>query len=231
MKALHEIKIGKRWVSGLAVAAAVLTVVLLGGTSQGAPIANLYEDRPDIAAGFISVNYTTTGATNFTAAGFATSIDFDGVAPNDYLIGGTQIYSLSAHVTTAGVASSGALSIAGTVNGNAPQGSNDPLSSNLTSPLLTGTLSDFGYPTSGSGELQFIFDVTGGSAASLFGSKVGVKLNANGYNGTWASNFSNGGNGVADTFVTPEPATLAMLGVGGLLAVAGRKRRQRRAGR
>jgi hypothetical protein len=198
----------------LCVAAALLSFALVCLPAQATPL-NLTVGTPDIMADFIAVNYVAGAAgNNFTASGWAETLDFDGIAPPDYNIGEPQGYDIVAHVTTAGVATGGTLTITGTVNSGSPNGSNDPLSSDLGSPLLTGTLTAMGYPVSGSGELEFLFTVTGGAAAPLFGSQVGVKLNESGYVGLWTADFSNSGEGVTDNFAVPEPMTIAMLLLG-----------------
>ncbi len=198
----------------ISVAVCAFSVAVLTGNLTAAPL-NLVNEWPDIEASFITVSYTAGGTgDNFTATGFAMTIDFGGLGQPDYNIGGSQVYELKAHITTAGVAQGGTLTIYGTVNEADPQTANDPLSTSLTDPLLVGTLVAIGYPEGSSGELEFLFDITGGSAASYYGPQVGVKLNENGYVGSWASSFSNNDAGVADNFSVPEPATCAMLLLG-----------------
>ena len=52
--------------------------------------------------------------------------------------------------------------------------------------LLTGTLSQFGFPASGGGDdLEFVFNVTGGllKTAGFFSSQAGVLLHETGFRG------------------------------------------------
>jgi hypothetical protein len=208
----------------------VFALGMLATPSQAGLIAGFpASGRPDITAGYINVSYSAATG-NFTATGYATGIDFDGPDPVDYLIGGTQAYTLTAHITTAGVCTSAALTIAGTVNEAAPQGSNDPLSSSLGSPLLVSqTCSNFGFNPVTNGEIQFIFAGATGSAASWY--PVGtayVKLNLTQFPGNWTQDFSHS-NAVSNNFATPEPATMAMLLLGGLPALILRRRALRRA--
>jgi hypothetical protein len=95
---------------------------------------------------------------------------------------------------------------------------------NAGSPLLVGTATAFGFQDPPGGETcDFLFNVTGGSLAGAFGSSVYVRLSTGPYavpfTGTFGSDFSNYGLGVSDTYpafgvVPPEPATLALVGLG-----------------
>ncbi len=84
--------------------------------------------------------------------------------------------------------------------------------------MLTGNLTAFGFDGSND-PLEFLFGVTGGSMAGLFGSVGGVILSDTGFPGnSFSSNFSNTGLGLSDTGTptppVPEPATLALLLMG-----------------
>jgi hypothetical protein len=202
-----------------------LSLASMSSTGQGAPL-NLTPGVPDMMADFIQVNYDPGSQSflNFSAAGYVETIDFDQVAPPDYNIDGTQAFQIQARILSDGSAPQGSIVIDGHVNHLAPNGSNHPLSSDLNGPLLTGHLTAFGYPTAGSGALEFLFAVDSGSAAPYYHGQVGVILSANGYAGRWDQAFSNGGFGVADNFA-PEPVTLMMLAAGLPLVLRRRARK------
>ncbi len=100
---------------------------------------------------------------------------------------------------------------------------------------LTGSVSDFGYAIAdGVAILEFIINTTGGTAASTFGSTVGVIGTVWGWG---AADFGatpfvvNDPTAYTDNFgmdaPIPEPATLCLLGLG-LFAITLRRRRHAR---
>jgi len=184
--------------SSLRISLAVAVAVLVSGFASATPL-GLTSTTPDITSGYIEVTYNAT-TDAFLASGFALTYD-DGSGPVNIL--STPAWTLSATIDSSGVLSGGTLSI-GT--------------------LLSGNLTDVGFVSSSAGALEFLFDVTGGSYASAYGSTGGVILGApNGWTGSWASSFDNVGGltgyglgeGVADTFsVVPEPSTALLLAMG-----------------
>jgi hypothetical protein len=175
---------------------------------------------PDITSGFIDVSYNASSDA-FSAQGFAFSMTD---SPNRTITNGT--FNLSAIVDSAGMATSGTITIGGTIPA-IPAGT----------PLLTGTLTAFGFQTGGGSIFEFLFSVTGGSLATpaYFGNSgvgvFGVILNASGatFNGNWGQSFNNNGgipgfgNGVADTAPIPAPVVAAPFAIAGFFA--GRRRR------
>lgn len=213
--------------SRTAVLASVLCIGIGVVGAQAAPL-NLHLGLPDITSDTIGLNYTSGGGSNnFTASGWAQKMDFDGVAPLDYSITGAgRSYTITATIDSAGVATGGLLTVNGNVTLHAPQ----PVGT-YTSPLLTGTLTQFGYDPSADGNLEFVFSVTGGSLESLYGGQgalVGVVLISANFPGSFASSFTGSG-GQSDTAPVPEPATCLFLLAGGVMLAVGR-RRNRRAG-
>ena len=97
--------------------------------------------------------------------------------------------------------------------------------------LLTGTLTDIGFKDAGGGDpLEFLFSVTGGDLAGLYGGTGGIILTGTGFT-DWA-NY--GGNtpfsGMSDTFAVspiPVPAAVWLFG-SALLGLAGFGRHSRR---
>ena len=78
--------------------------------------------------------------------------------------------------------------------------------------------------------LEFLFDITGGDAAGLFGgagSTAGVILSQSGYTGSFAADFSSAPfGGLADTFGTQavdSPGTLALMFLGGVVVACRRR--------
>jgi MYXO-CTERM domain-containing protein len=174
-------------------------------------------DFPDIAAGFIDVVYNAN-TDALSVSGFALLFDDDGMGPSEDIVAGT--FNISAVIDGLGNPVSGTLSVGGNVLGFGPS-------------LLTGTLSDFGFPNGGGPLFEFLFTVTGGDLAAPYyggvGAQVGVKLSAFPFNGSFAQSFDNldagepgTGTAVADLAPLPAPGVLGLLALAGL---GGRRRR------
>lgn len=198
-----------------------------GSAAQAAPLNLVLNDTPDIVSSFIDVAYDAVTDT-LTASGFALELDDDGSIPAEAIAGGS--FDLVATIDGAGVMTAGSLTISGTV---ATLGYN-------SGTLLTGTLTDFGFPDAGGDPLEFLFDVTGGDAAGLYGGGSltgGIIMSATGFTGDFTSDFSNlisgipgTGSGVADVAPVPVPAAVWLFGSAVLgLAGIGRRRAQKQA--
>jgi len=198
------------------VVAFTLVGMLAATSSQAAPL-NLIPKPPDIIASFIDVAYNHS-TWQFSATGWALDLDLDGVAPPDYSIStAVSNFQLTAMINNAGQPLGGALNIGGKI----------PALGATSGVLLTGTLFQIGYPNPPGGEIfEFVFNTTGGDLAGIYGTRIGVILNAldSGFGGAFNHSFSNTGMGTADVFV-PSPAAalggIALLGC----VVALRKRR------
>jgi len=196
------------------------TFLMLGASAQAAPLNLTLNDTPDIVSSFIDVTYDA-GTDIFNASGFALELDDDGSGPAEAIAGGT--FDLAATIDASGVLSGGSLTIGGTV---ASLGFN-------SGTLLTGTLTAFGFPDAGGDPLEFLFDVTGGDAAGLYGGiPGGVILSATGFTGDFTTNFDNlisgipgTGAAVSDVAPVPLPAAVWLFGAG-LLGLAGVARRR-----
>jgi hypothetical protein len=204
------------------ISAAVLSLIV-AGSSHAFPPLSLISGTPNIESSFITVDYTGNNAGGtLTASGFANVLTPPG-SPTGNITGGT--FDINANINFNALTANGTLSIGGTV---AALGFN-------SGTLLTGTFSSTaGNPTFGAGAgdpLEFLFDVTGGDAAGLFGGGVGsagVILSQSGYTGSFGSNFTSGPFlALADTFFVPEPSSLAMCGLCGLLSLGLRGRRRK----
>jgi len=204
---------------------AAVCASLLATTTQAALLNLTLADFPDIVSGFIDISYdaSTDASTGmFIASGFAFQLkDGSGIESID-----SGIFNLVATIDSSGtLLAGGTLTIGGTIAGLG-----------FTSgTLLTGDLTAFGFPDGGGDPLEFLFDVTGGDAAGLYGSTAGIILGFSGFGGDFTTDFDNldgtmagTGYGVADTapIATPVPAALWLFG-SGLLCLAGMTRRRR----
>ena len=176
-----------------------LLLVLTVATVRAIPLDLTLSDSPQIATFSIDVDYKKN-KDSFTADGTPLEFDDDGIGAPEIISNGT--YSITATIDELGNASGGSLTIGGSV-----------ATLGFTSgTLLTGNLTDFGFPDAGGDPLEFLFDVTGGDAASLFGLVVGVKLTDSGFT-NFASNFKNNGNGknTVGPVATPEPGSILLM--------------------
>jgi hypothetical protein len=170
-------------------------------------------------AGLFTVESTWTGAT---------SLNNDSIHPLYDLSGdGNLDISLTIDPTT-GAPLSGTLTISGDASNHYTGGTN-------TGNLLTGTISQFGFPSASQGPandgaevFEFIFNTTGGDLAAYYPSivvnlsEVDIK-----FNGTFGTNIFDDAteeNGQTDTYagaVAPEPPTLVIFWcLGGLFLLA-----------
>lgn len=215
---LHQ---AARSVRPLNAALALSTALMLGAGSQAqaAPLNLTLLPAPDIFSGFIDVAYTA-GTDAFTANGFAQTLDDDGIGAPEAIAGGT--FDLSASINDLGLLGGGTLDIGGTV---AALGFN-------SGTLLTGNLTAFGFPAAGGDPLEFLFSVTGGDAAGLYGgvgSTGGVILSGGtGFTGDFTADFRGTGSAVADVAPIPLPAAVWLFGTG-LLGLVGLGRKRSRA--
>ena len=198
--------------------------------AQAFPILNLSPATPNIESSFITVNYSGSDAGGaLTAFGFANVLNPPG-SPAGNIAGGS--FDINANINFNALTATGTLNIGGSI---ASQGF-------FSGTLLTGSFaSSAASPRFGAGPgdpLEFLFDVTGGDAAGVFGgigSTAGVILSQSGYSGSFAANFTSGPfQALADTFaapqaVVPEPGTfgLVLAGLGLAVGLARRKREGR----
>jgi hypothetical protein len=164
---------------------------------------------PDVVSGFIDVSYNSM-TDLFGASGFAFELNDDGIGIPETIFGGT--FGLNANIDGFGVLGNGTIALGGTV----------PSLGFNSGTLLTGTLNNFGFPTTGD-PLEFVFSVTGGDAAGLFGpGPIGVILSNSGFIGNFTSDFDNRigqypGSAYADVApVVPLPGSLwlTLAGIG-----------------
>jgi hypothetical protein len=192
---------------------------------------------PDITVGFMDVAYDA-GTGQFSAQGFALEMD-DGSPPSKPINTANYNYFLLATVDNAGILTpGGSFLVTGEVTSNS-------VTYGTVNPLLTGTVHAFGYgdlPTNYD-ILEIVIELTGGDLAipAFYGSPgtlIGLDMDANyggAFSGSFAASFDNlGGNGPGfgtgqtDIKPIPEPATLALLGLG-VAAMLVRRSRSTRA--
>lgn len=198
---------------GACIAVAGFCTLITAANVNAAPLGLTLNDYPDILANFISVQYL---AGSLSASGTATTFDDDGVGAAEFISSGIGSYSLSATVDNAGIMTGGTLNIFGTVT-----------SLGFTSgTLLTGNLTGFGFQVGGGSPLEFLFTVTGGDAATMFGgvgSTAGsiISSGLSGFTGSFMGDWSGtAGGSNSDTAPVPIPGTALLLfsGLGGLVA-------------
>lgn len=197
----------------------VLVVCLAAAPARAALIGLDLQNAPDIASGFIDVQYNATSNV-LSAMGFALTYDDDGISPVENIFGGS--FQIAAVVNESGIATGGSLTVGGNVAGVGPS-------------LLSGSLVDFGFVDGGGDLLEFVFQVMGGDLAAVYGgvgSTVGVimDINGQGYSGNWTQSFNNRisgipgtGNGVANVAPLPTPGTIALLALAGLCGARRRR--------
>jgi hypothetical protein len=193
---------------GAALLAGLFTV-----TAQAFPELDLEVGTPDLFSAGITVDYQgdNNGGT-LTAMGFASTLEgFGNIDNGTFLI---DMTSIDFNDQTA----AGTLTIGG--NGGT---------------LLTGTLSSSaGDQTFGgngdTGALEFLFNVTGGDVADLYGGvggSAGIILSQSGFNGSFASAFGTQWNALANTFGqgggVPIPGTLWLVLAGAGLLISRRQ--------
>jgi hypothetical protein len=192
----------------------------MSSLAQAAPLNLVLNPAPDIFSSFIDVNYNSS-TDILAASGFAFTLDDDGIGTPLPIAGGT--FDLAASVLDDGTLAGGSLAIGGTVAG---------LGFN-SGTLLTGSLSAIGFPDAGGDPLEFLFDVTGGDAAGLYGGAGGlggIILGFTGFDGDWTTDFRSAPfNAVADVGtvgVVPIPAAIWLFGTALLGLVGFSKRRK-----
>jgi hypothetical protein len=203
---------------------AVAIIACMSSAAVAAPL-NLLPALPDIFFDSISFAYDANTDVFTVNSGLFASSQLVDPGNVTYPITGTPSLSISAIIDNTGTASAGTLSIDGTIAA---------LSAGPS--LLTGFLTNFGFPVSGDDPLEFLFTVAGGDLAvpGLYGTpgiySVGIILSQTSSNFVdWNTSFDNSANivgSVIDAFhVVPEPASILLAAPIFLLA-AGRSRRR-----
>ena len=179
---------------------------------------NLHTTFPDLYVDTVHIEYDASTQT-LTATGTPETLRLSAPDWGTWIDwGSTFEINMKVNPST-GQPVSGSLTINGSV----------PSPYNAGSPLLTGSISKFGFINQPGGQLfDFVFDSIVGSLSSTFGSTVGVKINGwnTNFDGTFGSNFSNAANpyyrGTADVFAGPVPEPLTLAGLALALASMGR---------
>lgn len=184
------------------------SLFLFTPVARAAPLHLTLNDFPDIASYYIDVTYDA-GSDLLTADGSALQLDDDGSMSAETILGGS--FLLTATIDDLGNLSGGTLNIEGTVSSLGF----------ISGTLLTGNLTAFGFDDADD-PFEFLFNVTGGDAAGLYGSvPAGVILSETGISGNFTADFDNldsgvagTGSGVSNTAPVPIPSTLLLFGSG-----------------
>ena len=199
---------------------ATFAVAMLGTTAAQAFISlGLTGGTPDIVAQELAVIYMgNNDSGTLTADNFGGFAGFSVIEPPGTPMGDISdfFFHLDAAVDFNDSTATGNLTLSGDVAGLGLNGV-------LLVGTLNSTLANPTFGTPGGESLEFLFEVTGGLAAGLFGDTAGVILSNSGYMGSFDEAFGEPENAAADTFgVVPAPGTLLLL-AGGLMLFARRR--------
>ena len=194
----------------LVAAAVACWSTVAGATSINSP----RQGTPDIFSDWIDVTYDPSSGM-LTATGFAEEIN---LPPKALITGpgpageGWGTFGLSIRVDSQGNLDGPGTDTDLVIGGNIPAlGLTDG-----SEPLLTGRVVQFGFPDAGGDPLEFVFSVTGGEAAHLYGG-VGflgvVELHGSGFPipASFDLPFYSFGMALSDTYVVPEPLTVLVV--------------------
>lgn len=172
---------------------------------------DLTPSHPDITSENIVYTYDVANG-EFEASGNAMGITYDLLVGSEFvfidsfvdpsLLSGT--FNLDANINKSAGTADGILNIGGTITS---------LGFN-SGTLITATLAQVGGPNMA---LNFLFNVTGGDAASLYGgigSTVGVIMNTGGYLGITSFDANFNGTASSDTFAVPSPNSFSVFLIG-----------------
>jgi hypothetical protein len=218
----------------------MVSLVLLIGNARADITSLTLQPTPDIASFSIDIAYNAASHT-FAANGMATCIAIG--SPDDPIVFDESsltmgTFLISATVNNAGVASSGSLTIGGKVLG---YGSTGPLLTANNLSFFNSFFTDTLNPDMDVAMFEFLFDVSGGEMADMFGgagAKVGVIIGYTGvgpdvtqnqftanFDDLFGHTFGEGwGTSCADVAQPiPEPATLFLLAAGAAAVLRRRK--------
>lgn len=191
---------------------AVLSLWLLSAFSAHATLLEVMPDLPATQFGSLAGQgiQFDAGSGAFGVTGLPLSTQFTSLGGSQAITGIAGL-SINLQIDPGGNATSGAAPHDFMLWGNVSDGT-----TNYTGTLLTGNLADFGYLDTGTflDVFDFLFDVTGGSMAGLFGSaQIGVIMIAE------RSTFTDFTQDFASTRIkgaigrVPEPATFWLAGL------------------
>lgn len=219
----------RRAFSVAAVLAAVVLPLCFGPGSAQASMDLVFAETPDIYSGFIQLHYDSPTPDVLTANGYAMKLKDDTGTTYNIQKYPDNVYVPGSFALEATINSSGLLQPGGTV----AFGGYIPDKGYTSGTILTGNLTTLGYGAAHE-PLEFLFEVTGGDAAGLFGgisAIAGLILHTQAFPGDFSGEFSNNGSSSNTGSVVPEPATIVLWPLLAMAAAAMQWRRRRRFGR
>lgn len=192
----------------------------MSSTAYGASVPLTLHDTPTINAQSIGIIYTAATG-QLVATGDAT--DFSVYADAQKLDIEQGEFNLSAAISADGALENGKISVMGRI----------PSLDYYSGIILSGELVSFDMQEVNESPLTFMFEVTGGDAAELYGDRpMGIVIAGSGFAGDFEENFNNLlgedatlGSASAAIAPTPIPAAVWLFGTG-LLGIAAFVRRK-----
>jgi len=222
----------RRAVVAAAVSAVALAQLLFVTAVAQAAMDLVLADTPDIFAGFIQVRYDDPVPETLEATGYALQLKDNAGTVHNIQQDASNPFVPGSFTLTAGINHSGKLMPGGTL----AIGGYIPALGYNSGSILTGSLTALG---SGAAQdaLEFLFKVTGGDAADLYGGVNAIRgliLHTTAFPGDFSGPFLNN-NATSDLGnVVPEPATMViwpLLGIAGITLEWRRRRRSAARGR
>jgi hypothetical protein len=187
-------------------AAAAAGFSLLMAQAPGAEAASLNLDKgfPDVFGAAVSVSYNATTDV-LTVSG--EPLSYSPNSSTSVTIDTPRSLSITANISGTGSLGGGSNTVS--ILGKIPS-----LGAN-SGTLLTGNLTQFGFPGGAGDPLEFLFDITGGDLAAAYqaaGVPVGIIISGTSFPGSFQSDFANNGLGVVDVAAVPIPASAWLMG-------------------
>lgn len=198
-----------------------------------------FADLLGVLPGFPSLTYDSNGTTNYSSASDTFALLASPIAirftpssvPRLVMPTGMpaqEVLSIGASISDTGSVMGGVFGDDLIVQGEVDQDGNGSI--DFAGVLLTGEVLQFGFEDTGTAtdRYDFRFALTGGALASFFsGMDIGVVVTSENSNfvNSFSVDFIGGAKGALGPIAIPEPATLGLLGLAGLIFVRTPRRR------